>query len=113
SEDRKREGLAEDLTLIDNVILSKLDGLGPAGLVFPNRARAVTEKWIQKLGIRARDAGQRARELSGGNQQKLARARLLHHDVEVLLLDEPTRGIDVASRLEVFRLIDELAARGK
>jgi ribose transport system ATP-binding protein len=82
-------------------------------LVFPKRARAVTEHWIKKLGIRARDPDQHARELSGGNQQKLALARLLHHDVDVLLLDEPTRGIDVASRFEVFRLIDELAARGK
>jgi ribose transport system ATP-binding protein len=113
SEDRKREGLAEDLTLAENVTLSKLDGLGPLGLILPSRAREVTQRLIERLGVRARDPGQRARELSGGNQQKIALARLLYHDVDVLLLDEPTRGIDVASRYEVFRLIDELARSGK
>src|SRR5207237_7270541 len=56
---------------------------------------------------------QRVADLSGGNQQKVALARLLHHDVDVLLLDEPTRGIDVASKAQIYRLIGELAARGK
>jgi len=113
SEDRKREGLAEDLTIADNLTLSKLGGLGPWGLVLPSRQRNVTRRFVDALGIRTSGPGQRARELSGGNQQKLALARLLHHDVDVLLLDEPTRGIDVASRFEVYRLIDQLAAKGK
>ena len=52
-------------------------------------------------------------DLSGGNQQKIAVARLLHHDVEIFLLDEPTRGIDVGSKAEIYRLVDELACRGK
>ena len=65
------------------------------------------------MDIRCAGAGQSAGELSGGNQQKVALARLLHHDVDVLLLDEPTRGIDVRSRAEVHRLIDALCARGK
>jgi ribose transport system ATP-binding protein len=108
SEDRKREGLAEDLSLADNLTLSKL----PLW-VDPRQLAAITKDFIQKLGIRASGPEQRARELSGGNQQKLALARLLHHDVEVLLLDEPTRGIDVTSRYEVYRVIDELTARGK
>jgi len=108
SEDRKREGLAEDLTLADNLTLSKL-----GRFVLPRRQRAVTQSFIERLGIRAKSPWQRARELSGGNQQKLALARLLHHDVDVLLLDEPTRGIDVTSRHEVYRLIEELATRGK
>jgi ABC-type sugar transport system ATPase subunit len=108
SEDRKREGLAEELSLADNLTLSRL----PAW-VRPRELAAITSRFIAELGIRAAGPGQRARELSGGNQQKLALARLLHHDVDVLLLDEPTRGIDVSSRLDVYRLIDELAARGK
>ena len=65
-------------------------------------------RWIDRLGIRCADPRQPARELSGGNQQKVAVARLLHHDVDVLVLDEPTRGIDVASKAQIYRLIDEL-----
>jgi len=68
---------------------------------------------MERLGVRARDSRQSVGELSGGNQQKIAIARLLHHDVDVLLLDEPTRGIDVGSKVEVYRLIGELAASGK
>jgi ribose transport system ATP-binding protein len=108
SEDRKGEGLAEGLTLADNLTLSKLPGL-----VFPARQAADTTRLIERLRIRASGPAQLARQLSGGNQQKLALARLLHHDVDVLLLDEPTRGIDVRSRAEIYRLIDELALAGK
>jgi ribose transport system ATP-binding protein len=113
SEDRKGEGLAERLSIADNLTLSKLTGLGPAGSVLPSRQLGVANRWIARLSIRCRDALQPVRDLSGGNQQKVALARLLYHDVDVLLLDEPTRGIDVRSRAEVYRLIDELAARGK
>jgi ribose transport system ATP-binding protein len=65
------------------------------------------------LDIRVRGTEQRVRELSGGNQQKTALARLLHHGVDVVLLDEPTRGIDVASKAQIYQVIGELAARGK
>src|SRR4030095_5236880 len=75
--------------------------------------RATAEHWIARLSIRCRDAHQPVTDLSGGNQQKVALARLFYHDVDVFLLDEPTRGIDVRSRAEVYRLIDELAVRGK
>ncbi|HUT53875.1 MAG TPA: sugar ABC transporter ATP-binding protein [bacterium] len=109
SEDRKGEGLALPLTLADNITLSRLGGLGPLGLVLPSRRDAAARRRIEELSIRCRGPRQRASELSGGNQQKAALARLLHHDVDVLLLDEPTRGIDVASKARVYRLIDELA----
>ena len=111
SEDRKSEGLALGLSISDNVTLSLLDGLGPAaGLVMPSRQQAATERWIERLGIKCRTSGQPVRDLSGGNQQKVAIARLLHHDVDLLLLDEPTRGIDVGSKAQIYRLIDELAS---
>ena len=113
SEDRKSEGLAASMSLADNLTLSRLQGLGPAGLVLPSRQLAAASKWIERLGVRCRDARQPVADLSGGNQQKVALARLLHHDVDVLLLDEPTRGIDVASRSEIYRVIDELATAGK
>jgi ribose transport system ATP-binding protein len=113
SEDRKREGLALSLSIADNVTLSRLEGLGPGPFVWPARQATATARWIGELGIKARDPAQPASELSGGNQQKVALARLLHHNVDVWLLDEPTRGIDVGSKAQVYALIDRLAAAGK
>ncbi|TAL02361.1 MAG: sugar ABC transporter ATP-binding protein, partial [Verrucomicrobia bacterium] len=113
SEDRKTEGLALGLSIADNLTLSRLSGLGPLGLVMPSRQRAACKPWIQKIPIKCQGPAQRISGLSGGNQQKVAIARLLHADVDVLLLDEPTRGIDVGSKAQIYQLIDELAARGK
>lgn len=111
SEDRKAEGLALELSIAENTVLTRRLGHGP--LVAPGRERAAADALVARLGIRCRGATQRVADLSGGNQQKVALARLLHHDAEVLLLDEPTRGIDVRSRADVHAVIDELAARGK
>jgi len=110
SEDRQREGLAVALTVADNLTLSRLTGFGPAGLVLPGRQAAAAWRWIEQLNIRCRAPHQPTSALSGGNQQKVALARLLQHDVDVLLLDEPTRGIDVAAKATIYQLIDELAA---
>ncbi len=110
SEDRAGEGLALSLPIVDNVTLSKL---GPSGPRLPRRTHAATVRWIAQLGIKCAGPGQRVGELSGGNQQKVQLARLLHHDVDVLLLDEPTRGIDVMSKAEIARVCDSLASRGK
>ena len=109
SEDRKEEGLALSLTIADNVTMSRLRGFGPLGLVLPGRQNKATQRWIEQLDIRCIGPAQQVSSLSGGNQQKVALARLLEHDVDVLLLDEPTRGIDVAAKAMIYRLIDELA----
>jgi ribose transport system ATP-binding protein len=108
SEDRKIEGLALDLSIADNLTLTAL----PA-FVRPSTQAADARRWIEKLGVRCAHPLQTIRELSGGNQQKVAVARLLHHDVDVLLLDEPTRGIDVGAKQTIYRVIDELAGAGK
>jgi len=113
SEDRKGEGLAAGMSLADNLTLSKMEGLGPGWMVIPGRQRLAAKRWIDRLEIRCQGAGQRVAALSGGNQQKVALARLLHHDVDVLLLDEPTRGIDVGSKAQIYELIDQLASQGK
>jgi ribose transport system ATP-binding protein len=110
SEDRKGEGLAMGLDVADNLTLSRLDGFGPLGVVVPKKQEAAAQTWMQRLSIRARNARQRTGELSGGNQQKIAIARLLHEDVDVLVLDEPTRGIDVASKAQIYALIDALVS---
>ena len=109
SEDRKEEGLAISLSVADNVTLSKLKGFGPFGLVLPSRQDKATQRWIERLGIRCGGPQEPVSSLSGGNQQRVALARLLQHDVDVLLLDEPTRGIDVAAKATIYKLVDELA----
>jgi ribose transport system ATP-binding protein len=113
SEDRKGEGLATALSLSENLTLSRASSLGPPGIVLPRRRRAAAEKWMRALSIRAKGPDQRVGELSGGNQQKVAIGRLLHQDAEVFLLDEPTRGIDVGSKAQIYELIDRLASAGK
>jgi ribose transport system ATP-binding protein len=113
SENRKGEGLAAVLSVAENLTLSRTTALGPWGIVLPRRRTIAAEKWIQELSIRARHADQPVGELSGGNQQKVAFGRLLHQDADVFLLDEPTRGIDVGSKAQIYELIDRLAASGK
>ena len=110
AEDRANEGLATGLSLTDNLCLPLDPRLGRAGFVSPRARARVTRAWIERLGIRCRSAAQPVAELSGGNQQKLAFARLLAADVDLALLDEPTRGIDVGAKAELYRRIDALAA---
>jgi len=108
SEDRKIEGLALSLSIADNLTLSSLGRfINPAAQADSSR------RWIKRLAIRCREPQQPVGNLSGGNQQKVAISRLLEHGVDVLLLDEPTRGIDVGSKAQIYRVIDELACEGK
>jgi ribose transport system ATP-binding protein len=113
SEDRKNEGLALAMSVADNVTLSRPQPFTRAGFIDRRARDAAAGVWIERLGIRCQAPGQPVHELSGGNQQKAAIARLLHHGADVLLLDEPTRGIDVASKVEIYRLVGDLVAAGK
>lgn len=116
SENRKEEGLAVELSIADNLTLSTLsEHAAPrwSGFVRPQRLTNAAERWMERLAIRCRDAHQSVSALSGGNQQKVALARLLECNAEVLLLDEPTRGVDVGSKVEIYQLILELAKAGK
>lgn len=110
SEDRAGEGLAAGLDIADNLTLSKLAGLGPGPIVWPWRQAAAARDWIDRLEVRCTGPRQDVSALSGGNQQKVAVARLLYHDVDVLLLDEPTKGIDVGSKAQIYRLLDALVS---
>jgi ribose transport system ATP-binding protein len=108
SEDRKSEGLALNLTLENNLTLPKLGWrINPAALA------AETSGWIDRLGVRCAGPGQAIGTLSGGNQQKIALGRLLRNGADILLLDEPTRGVDIGAKQNIYRLIDELACSGK
>ena len=112
SEDRAGEGLAMGLSVADNMTLTRLEPFGPAFTVWPARQDRAAARWIDRLGIRCSHPRQTIGQLSGGNQQKVAVGRLLHHEVDVLVLDEPTRGIDVASKAQIYKLIDELVSGG-
>jgi ribose transport system ATP-binding protein len=88
--------------------MTRLEGPARGFFVSPSQQRHSAKQWIERLEIRSTGPAEVVSRLSGGNQQKVALARLLHHDVDVLVLDEPTRGIDVASKAQIYKLIDEL-----
>ncbi|EMI42720.1 sugar ABC transporter ATP-binding protein [Rhodopirellula sp. SWK7] len=113
SEDRKNEGLFLDRSLTDNLTITRMDTYRKRGLLSSAAMSQSTLQWMQTLDVKAASPYQSIGELSGGNQQKIALARLLHHDCEILLLDEPTRGIDIGSKGVIYRQIGELAAAGK
>jgi ribose transport system ATP-binding protein len=113
SEDRKGEGLAQGRSVADNLTLSRLTPYARLGWLSHRRRTAAVRDWMQRLRVKARGPAQPVSELSGGNQQKVAIARILHQQADILLLDEPTRGIDVGTKAEIYRLIGEQAAAGK
>ncbi|MBP9912514.1 MAG: sugar ABC transporter ATP-binding protein [Opitutaceae bacterium] len=113
SENRKEEGLMLPLSLAENTTLTKMGSFTRFGWLRSGAIEAATAGWIAGLGIKARSPRQRVDELSGGNQQKVALARLLEHPAQVLLLDEPTRGIDVGSKAQIYALIARLADEGR
>ncbi|MEQ1762588.1 MAG: sugar ABC transporter ATP-binding protein [Pyrinomonadaceae bacterium] len=113
SEDRKAEGLALPLSLADNVTMTRFSSCARFGWIDLATQRRQTENLIKNVGVRARNAIQPVSTLSGGNQQKIAMARLIHQEADVLLLDEPTRGVDIGSKAKIYETIAELADGGK
>ena len=113
SEDRKTEGLAQSRSIADNLTYSRLQPYACGGWLSLGSRRAEVVRWMNRLQVKAHSPEQPIGELSGGNQQKVAIARVLHQQADVLLLDEPTRGIDVGTKSEIYRLMGELAADGK
>ena len=113
SENRKEEGLMLNRSLADNLTITRYAPLSRCGFIQRRRQWRAAQEWMTRLEVRAQSPGQTVAELSGGNQQKIALGRLLHHEASVLLLDEPTRGIDVGSKAQIYKLMGELAAQGK
>ncbi|WP_171125537.1 MULTISPECIES: sugar ABC transporter ATP-binding protein [unclassified Ruegeria] len=114
SEDRKHFGLATGMNVRDNIALASMDLFTGAGGVLNDSEIGDTAKsYIQQLGIRTPSDVQEVRLLSGGNQQKVVIAKWLLRDCDILIFDEPTRGIDVGAKSEIYKLLEELAEQGK
>ena len=113
SEDRKREGLTLNLSIADNITLTRLSSCSQLGWLDLSQQANQADLMVNKFGVRVRIASQPVQTLSGGNQQKVAFARLVHQKADILLLDEPTRGIDIVSRERIYQAIAELADEGK
>ena len=113
SEDRRGEGLALSLSVADNVTLARLSACAPGGWLRRRLQDAQTGDVMQRLSIKAAGPRVQVGRLSGGNQQKVGVGRLLHQDPDVLLLDEPARGIDIASKSDIYAEIAQLARDGK
>lgn len=113
SEDRKTEGLAQDQSIGENITYSRLSTYSRNGFLNLGKRRTAVERWMKEVEIKASSQDAPVSSLSGGNQQKVAIARVLHQDADIYLLDEPTRGIDVGTKSEIYRIVGELAAAGK
>ncbi|EPO1893774.1 sugar ABC transporter ATP-binding protein [Pseudomonas aeruginosa] len=113
TEDRKGEGLLLDQSISANLALGNLPALARHGVIDRRREEALARRQVEALRVRCADTAQAVGELSGGNQQKVVIGRWLERDCQVLLFDEPTRGIDVGAKFDIYALLAELTRRGK
>ena len=112
-EDRKRHGVLVDLSIRENITLSILKRLSRGGFVMGGRERQVLNRYRDSLRIKTPSFAQLVKNLSGGNQQKVALSKWLASGSNILIFDEPTRGIDVGAKQEIYQLMDQLARQGK
>jgi ribose transport system ATP-binding protein len=112
SEDRKGEGLTLPMSIADNMTCTRYDSVSRRGVVDGRAQREQGQRWVDQLKVKARTPLQAVRTLSGGNQQKVAVGRLLHQQATVWLLDEPTRGVDVGSKVQLYEAIAQAADEG-
>ncbi len=113
TEDRKGQGLVLMESIRENITLPTLSRLASRGVINAHKEVRVAEDYMQRLHIKAPGIFQKTGNLSGGNQQKVMLARWIYADPDVLILDEPTRGIDVGAKYEIYCIINELAKKGK
>lgn len=114
SEDRKRFGLALGMSVKVNTVMASLkDFLKPLGVIDEAKSKKATQKYIERLNTRTPSVEQLAKNLSGGNQQKVVMGKWLVRNSDILIFDEPTRGIDVGAKSEIYKLLNELADQGK
>jgi ribose transport system ATP-binding protein len=114
SEDRKRYGLALGMSVKVNAVMASLGNyLGPLGILDDKKSKRAAQEYVKKLNIKTPSVEQIAKNLSGGNMQKVVVGKWLARDSDILIFDEPTRGIDVGAKSEIYRLLNELADQGK
>ena len=112
TEDRKAEGIIPEWSVRENLTLAALPALATLGVVSRSKQNEIVDRFIKRLGIKASSADQKIRELSGGNQQKVLLARWLCKNPKFMIMDEPTRGIDIGAKGEIQKLVNELANEG-
>ena len=112
-EDRKKEGLVTELSVVDNVVMAKPENAISKGIFSAGRAREICSRYIRELMIKTPSETQKAKYLSGGNQQKVVLAKWLNCEPGIIILDEPTRGIDINAKMEIYNIIVRLAEEGK
>lgn len=112
TEDRKTKGLVLDFSIQENVSLANLKKVSSSGVVNKEKETSLVNQYIQQLKIRTSSPKQSAKSLSGGNQQKVVLAKWLGTEPEVLILDEPTRGVDIGAKKEIYQIINDLAQAG-
>lgn len=112
SEDRKKNGLALNLTVRENITLADLKAVATKGCIQKAKETSIAQRFVKSLTIKTPSIEQRCKFLSGGNQQKVVIAKWLHTDSKIFIFDEPTRGIDVGAKIEVYQLMNKLAKEG-
>jgi ABC-type sugar transport system ATPase subunit len=110
--DRKVEGLALIMGVKENITLANIKDLGKSFLISRNQERRKAGKWVDEIGIRTPSVDQEVNSLSGGNQQKVVLAKWLESGSQIIILNEPTRGVDVGAKIEIYKLIQDLCEKG-
>jgi ribose transport system ATP-binding protein len=113
TEDRKEQGLLLPLVVRENISLTRLGNVSRFGWMDLSKERSIAGRYIDALSVRCSSIEQRVGELSGGNQQKVVIAKWMYRDCDILIFDEPTRGIDVGAKFEIYHMLSDLAIRGK
>jgi len=113
SEDRKRYGCIVDMTIANNTVMTNLDAYIHSGLINDGEIVKASDRFVASLKTKTPSSKQLVRNLSGGNQQKVVIAKWLEQNSDILIFDEPTRGIDVGAKSEIYRLMNDLVAQGK
>jgi len=111
-EDRKREGLVLKMTLAENICLPNLDAINTGGTIRKRKKKALVDKYLNSLSINPPLPNRLIKDFSGGNQQKAVIAKWLATNPKIMILDEPTRGVDVGAKTEIYKIIEELSERG-